>query len=86
MSVRTQEIVWTIRNNGVYVGEMTAEDMEASMMNKDERRLEVLTFTDFEDVDETIKMLMGKEVKERKEYLFNNVDFSKLNRQKGELL
>lgn len=59
---------------------MTAEDMEASMMNKDERRLEVLTFTDFEDVDETIKMLMGKEVKERKEYLFNNVDFSKLNR------
>lgn len=80
MSVRTQEIVWTIRNNGVYVGEMTAEDMEASMMNKDERRLEVLTFTDFEDVDETIKMLMGKEVKERKEYLFNNVDFSKLNR------
>ena len=80
MSVRTQEIVWTIRNNGVYVGEMTAEDREASMMNKDERRLEVLTFTDFEDVDETIKMLMGKEVKERKEYLFNNVDFSKLNR------
>lgn len=80
MSVRTQEIVCTIRNNGVYVGEMTAEDMEASMMNKDERRLEVLTFTDFEDVDETIKMLMGKEVKERKEYLFNNVDFSKLNR------
>ena len=80
MSVRTQQIVWTIRNNGVYVGEMTAEDMEASMMNKDERRLEVLTFTDFEDVDETIKMLMGKEVKERKEYLFNNVDFSKLNR------
>ena len=62
------------------LGEMTAEDMEASMMNKDERRLEVLTFTDFEDVDETIKMLMGKEVKERKEYLFNNVDFSKLNR------
>lgn len=86
MSVRTQEIVWTIRNNGVYVGEMTAEDMEASMMNKDERRLEVLTFTDFEDVDETIKMLMGKEVKERKEYLFNNVDFSKLNRQEGEML
>ena len=80
MSVRTQEIVWTIRNNGVYVGEMTAEDMEASMMNKDERRLEVLTFTDFEDVDETIRMLMGKEVKERKEYLLNNVDFSKLNR------
>ena len=59
---------------------MTAEDMEASMMNKDERRLEVLTFRDIEDVDETIKMLMGKEVKERKEYLFNNVDFSKLNR------
>lgn len=78
MSVRTQEIVWTIRNNGVYVGEMTAEDMEASMMNKEKRRLEVLTFTDFEDVNETIRMLMGKEVKERKDYLFDNVDFSKL--------
>lgn len=80
MSAKAQEIVWAIRNNGIYVGEMTADDMEASMMNKDERRLEVLTFTDFEDVDETIRMLMGKEVKERKEYLFNNVDFSKLNR------
>lgn len=58
---------------------MTAEDMELSMMNKKERRLEVLTIHDVELVKDSIEMLMGTEVEKRREFLFENVDFSKLN-------
>lgn len=58
---------------------MTAEDMELSMMNKKERRLEVLTIHDVELVKESIEMLMGTEVEKRRDFLFENVDFSKLN-------
>lgn len=61
------------------LGEMTAEDMELSMMNKKERRLEVLTIRDIELAKESIEMLMGTEVEERRDFLFENVDFSKLN-------
>lgn len=58
---------------------MTAEDMELSMMNKKERRLEVLTIRDIELAKESIEMLMGTDVEGRREFLFENVDFSKLN-------
>lgn len=58
---------------------MTAEDMENSMMNKTERRLEVLTIHDAILAAESISMLMGTEVEPRKEFLFKNVDFSKIN-------
>lgn len=59
---------------------MTAEDMEASMMSKTERRLEVLTIHDAEKAAESLEMLMGTEVEARKNFLFENVDFSKLMR------
>ena len=62
------------------LGEMTAEDMEASMMNKNERRLEVLTINDAIAARESLQMLMGPEVEGRKDFLFENVDFSILNR------
>ena len=62
------------------LGEMTAEDMEASMMNKNERRLEVLTINDAISARESLQMLMGPEVEGRKDFLFENVDFSILNR------
>lgn len=74
-----QEIVRAIRNNGIFVGEMTSEDMEQSMMNKELRRLEVLTIRDVESVKNKIEMLMGQEVKERRDFLFDRVDFNKLN-------
>lgn len=61
------------------LGEMTAEDMELSMMNKRERRLEVLTIHDTELAKESIEMLMGTEVEKRRDFLFENVDFSKIN-------
>lgn len=74
-----QEIVRAIRNNGTFVGEMTSEDMEQSMMNENHRRLEVLTIRDIESVKNKIEMLMGQEVKERRDFLFDRVDFNKLN-------
>lgn len=58
---------------------MTAEDMEASMMHKDNRHLEILTVGDIQAAEDSLKMLMGTEVSERREFLFENVDFSKLN-------
>lgn len=65
------------RNKGL--GEMTDADMAASMMNPKDRRLEVLTIHDAELAEESLKMLMGKDVDERRDFLFENVDFSKLN-------
>ena len=65
------------RNKGL--GEMTAGDMEASMMHKTNRRLEILTIRDAEAARESLKMLMGTEVDDRREFLFNNVDFNILN-------
>lgn len=62
------------------LGEMTAEDMEASMLHPTERRLEVLTIHDAELAKQSLQMLMGEEVDARKKFLFDNVDFSILNR------
>ena len=62
------------------LGEMTAEDMEQSMLHPTERRLEVLTIKDVEAAAESIMMLMGPEVEGRRDFLFENVDFSILNR------
>lgn len=61
------------------LGEMTAEDMESSMLHPTERRLEVLTVHDVEAAAESLMMLMGPEVEGRRKFLFENVDFSILN-------
>lgn len=58
---------------------MTAEDMEESMMHKTNRHLEILKVSNIIEAEESLKMLMGIEVSERREFLFENVDFSKLN-------
>ena len=65
------------RNKGL--GEMTSEDMEASMMNKTDRHLEILTIGDVEAAAESLKMLMGPDVDDRRDFLFENVDFSIIN-------
>ena len=65
------------RNKGL--GEMNSEDMEASMMNKTDRRLEVLTINDVEAAAESLKMLMGPDVDDRRDFLFENVVFSIIN-------
>lgn len=61
------------------LGELRAEDMEQSMLHPTERRLEVLTIHDAEVAETSLKMLMGTEVEERRDFLFKNVDFSVLN-------
>ena len=65
------------RNKGL--GEMTSEDMEASMMSKMDRHLEVLTIGDVEAAAESLKMLMGPDVDDRRDFLFENVDFNIIN-------
>ena len=60
------------------LGEMTAEDMENSMLHPTDRHLEILAIKDVEAAAESLKMLMGEDVEERKKFLFENVDFSEL--------
>lgn len=62
------------------LGELGPDDMERSMLHPTERRLEVLTIHDVETAAESIQMLMGPEVEGRRDFLFENVDFSILNR------
>ena len=58
---------------------MTAEDMELSMMSKENRHLEVLKIEDFESAMESLNILKGAgRVKERRVFLFENVDFGAL--------
>lgn len=61
------------------LGEFNAEDMEVSMLHPTNRRLEVLTVHDAVAAEEMLRMLMGEDVENRKDFLFENVDFSKLN-------
>ena len=69
---------WTItRAKGL--GELNSEDMEMSMMNPKERRLEILTISDAESAAESLKMLMGPDVEDRRDFLFENVDFNIIN-------
>ena len=62
------------------LGEMTSDDMISSMMHPEKRRIEVLTIHDAQAAAESIQMLMGEEVEGRRDFLFENVDFSILNR------
>lgn len=54
---------------------MAPDDVENSMFNEENQRLEVLKIYDFDRAFETLNMLMGKEVSARRDYLFENVDF-----------
>lgn len=62
------------------LGELNAEDMEQSMLHPTDRRLEVLTIHGVQQAEDSLKMLMGPEVNNRREFLFNKVDFSILNK------
>lgn len=62
------------------IGECTGEDMAASMLHPINRRLEILTISDAQAAEESLTMLMGTEVEDRKNFLFENVDFSILNK------
>lgn len=61
------------------LGELSAEDVKASMLHPENRRLEILAIEDFEEAAESLNMLMGTKVSDRRDFLFENVDFSVLN-------
>lgn len=70
---------WTQgRNKGL--GEMTADDMRQSMLHPENRHLEILKPKDIEAVGDCLNLLMGSKVDPRREFLFENVDFSILNK------
>lgn len=48
--------------------------MEESMFSENQR-LEILTYSP--EAIETLEQLMGEEVQYRKDFIFNNIDFSK---------
>lgn len=66
------------RNKGL--GEMSPEDMTASMLHPEYRHLEVMDIEDFDSLSDSLEMLMGNDVSNRRDYLFENVDFSVINR------
>lgn len=61
------------------LGELGPDDMERSMLHPTERRLEVLSVKDVKAAADSLMMLMGPEVEGRRDFLFENVDFSILN-------
>ena len=78
VKIRKGHEKWTMtRAKGL--GELGANDMERSMLHPTERRVEVLTVKDIQAAGEMLNMLMGNDVDPRREFLFENVDFSVLN-------
>ena len=54
--------------------------MKASMLHPTNRHLDILTVDDYDAFCESINILMGPQVEDRREFLFENVDFSVINR------
>ncbi|MFX0082374.1 MAG: type IIA DNA topoisomerase subunit B [Candidatus Hodarchaeota archaeon] len=65
-SIRTQ------RYKGL--GEMNAEELYATTMNRDTRKLKKVTYEDYLENDLMFTKLMGKEVKARKKFIISNFD------------
>jgi DNA gyrase subunit B len=65
-SIRTQ------RYKGL--GEMNAEELYVTTMNRDTRRLKRVTYEDYLENDLIFTQLMGKEVKARKKFIISNFD------------
>ena len=57
------------------LGQMTDEDLKSSMFNKEWQHLEPITYS--EEGIQTLLELMSEDVEPRKEFVFNNIDFSK---------
>lgn len=55
------------------LGQLEAEDLIATMFNKEKRRLDTINYTD-EGIRE-LRELMGNDVAPRKDFIFNRIDF-----------
>jgi DNA gyrase subunit B len=69
-SVRTQ------RYKGL--GEMNADELYMTTMNRDTRKLKKVTYEDYLESDLIFTKLMGKEVKARKKFIISNFDEVKI--------
>ena len=59
------------------LGQMSDQDLKESMFSSEWQRLEPITYT--QDGVEALLELMGSDVKPRKEFVFNNIDFSQFH-------
>ena len=57
------------------IGENTPQETEEAVFGN-QRRWEQVKISDFSEYTQTIEMLMGTEVKERRDFIMENVDFS----------
>lgn len=62
------------RNKGL--GEMSPEETKLSMFNEEYQRLDVMEYSD--EAIELLINLMGEKVEPRKNFIFNNIDFSEI--------
>lgn len=58
------------------LGELPAETARASMFTEQYQRMEAMEYSD--DALGILYDLMGEDVKPRKEFIFNNIDFSEI--------
>lgn len=59
------------------LGELSAETARNSMFNSENQRLDVIEYD--EEAITLLKQLMGSQVEPRKEFIFENVDFSTIS-------
>ena len=57
------------------LGSMSADEMEEAMFTEENQKLDVLEYEP--EVDKLLEDLMGEDVLPRKEFIFENIDFSK---------
>jgi DNA gyrase/topoisomerase IV subunit B len=67
-----EEIVSTIRNNGVYVGEQDADEIYDALLNPETRHVEQLQIVDKDATANLIECLLGPSVPPRREYLLKH--------------
>ena len=72
MTIRSEEIVSTIRNDREYVGEMNAEQLWETTMNPATRQLKQITIEDAIDASRLTSTLMGDDVPSRKAYIIEH--------------
>lgn len=60
------------------IGEMNAEDVRNTVLSDDISRFKRFTMDNIEEAIKMFEMLMGSDVTDRKEYIFNKVDFANL--------
>lgn len=64
-----EEIVCTTRNSREYVGEQDAQELDECLLNPETRNVVQIVVNDKNKSNDVIEMFMGKDTKDRKEYI-----------------